>query len=403
MMLAGITMRDTLLWWLPLICGTILRLLWMGSHFHALVSDEVSYHTLAAQLVAGEPYGMPFWPPGWPALLALLYTVFGINPQAGLWLNFVLSILTLALTGMITARLFGRTAAVWSLWLLALMPSFILPVVLLRYEVWLQFLLALGLWASLWMTSSWRWAMMAAMVTTLATFVRPLLLPLPLILWLVAHKLRGPRVRLVHLAAAQIGAILLLVPWLWSASVTAGRFVPVALNGNNPTATGFYVNPPPGSWDPQKDAQLRAEAIQFIREQPLRSAQLLGWKLFYSVNREPWIEWVFLATRIPVDPALQPLIQTIANVYYWLILAAALGGMALVVGAKRTRLLLPLLLLVYSIASQLPFFGTPRFRWIVQFLLVVYAAAFPVLLRARLDEWLSPQPRVANSTPPEVH
>jgi hypothetical protein len=405
-------LRLGLLWGAPILYGAALRLIWARGHFHVAVSDELAYHDLAAQLVAGEPYGLPFWPPGWPAILALVYTLFGVEPQVGLWLNFTLSILTLALTGAITSRIFGRTAAIWSLWLAALMPSLILPVVLLRYEVWLQFLLALGMWASLWMIAPWRWATMAALVTTLATLVRPLWLPLPLLLWLIGRERKATRLRLIHLAGAQIGATLLLVPWLWSASVTAGHFVPVALNGginlwigNNPNATGAYINPPPTYWDPRLDAQIRAEAIGYMVEHPLRTAWLLVKKLWYSLDREPWVEWVFLATRAPLDERIQPMMQQIADLYYWIILAAALGSVAWALAAGRARWLLPLVLLLCAIASQLPFFGTPRFRWTAQFLLIVYAAAFPVLLRQRAEpgEWLSHRPRVANSSPPEVH
>jgi hypothetical protein len=211
---------------------------------------------------------------------------------------------------------------------------------------------------------------------------------------------------------AQIGAILLLVPWLWSASTLAGTFVPVALNGgvnlwigNNPAATGAYMDPPPASWDPANDAKLRQAAFDYMREQPLRTVGLLGWKLLYSVDREPWIEWVFLETSITVDDRVQPLVQNIANLYYWLVLHAALGSVSWALAARRAWLLLPLLLLVYSIASQLPFFGTPRFRWTVQFVLVVYAAAFPGLLRLRAGqgELLPRLPRVANSSQAEVH
>jgi uncharacterized membrane protein len=45
-------------------------------------------------------------------------------------------------------------------------------------------------------------------------------------------------------------------------------------------------------------------------------------------------------------------------------------------------------LLAYSIGGQLPFWGSPRFRWIAQFLLAIYAAAWVVSL---ISAWRTKQ------------
>ncbi len=379
--------------WLPLLApilvGGLLRAIWLRYHFHELVSDEIAYHALAVNLAEGRPYGLPFWPPGWPALLALLYALFGADAGVGLRLNLALSALTIALTGGLTLQLFGRRAAIASMWLLALMPSHILPVVLLRYEIWLQFLLALGLWASLWLRSAGRWAGLAIGVTVLATLVRPLWLVLPFFLWLVGRFLGRAPVGWRHLTMAQLGAVLLLAPWVWVSSVDAGRFVPIALNGgvnlwigNNPQATGAYISPPGEYWDPRNEAPARAAALAFMVDEPARVVELTLRKVWYSFAYEPWAEWVFLKTTVALPAQLPDGVQALLNLYYWMLWPLVLGAAAWLVAAGRYRWLLPLLLVAYSVGSQLPFFGTPRFRWTVQFVLIAYAAAFPFLIRA---------------------
>ena len=114
----------------PVLVGSFLRYLWLQNNFHVLVSDEIAYHTLAVTLVARQPYGIPFWPPGYPMILAMLYRVFGTASIVGLYFNLLISILTVVLTAGVAYRLFGRSAALLSVWIISFMPSYILPVVL---------------------------------------------------------------------------------------------------------------------------------------------------------------------------------------------------------------------------------------------------------------------------------
>jgi dolichyl-phosphate-mannose--protein O-mannosyl transferase len=77
--------------WLALIVpGIAMRLLWVVFNPHVLVWDEQAYHELANHLAQGSPYGPPFWPPGWPMTLAVLYSIFGVDPTYGVWLNLLI-------------------------------------------------------------------------------------------------------------------------------------------------------------------------------------------------------------------------------------------------------------------------------------------------------------------------
>jgi 4-amino-4-deoxy-L-arabinose transferase-like glycosyltransferase len=120
---------------LPLLAGAIVRLAWIAVNPHQLVEDEVPYHELATSLAQGAPYGVPFWPPGYPLILGFFYRLFGSSVSVAIGLNFVASLLTVAIVGALAHDLFGSRTARLSMWLTALMPSYILAIVLVRYEV----------------------------------------------------------------------------------------------------------------------------------------------------------------------------------------------------------------------------------------------------------------------------
>ncbi len=80
------------------------------------LSDGRFYHMHAAVLLDTGLYlngdGSPAirWMPGWPALLALLYNVFGVIPRVGMLACALLDAATAAAIASLGARLFGRSA-----------------------------------------------------------------------------------------------------------------------------------------------------------------------------------------------------------------------------------------------------------------------------------------------------
>lgn len=164
--------------------GLALRLLWAAVNPHVLVWDEVPYHTLAVRLATGEQYGLPFWPPGYPILIGFFYRLFGPHVPVAIAVNLVASVGTIPLVGLLTREYFGERAARLSLWATALMPSYILAVVLLRYEVWTQFGIVLGLWLALQARWTWPRVLGQGAIMALLGLIRPLWLGLPALFWL---------------------------------------------------------------------------------------------------------------------------------------------------------------------------------------------------------------------------
>ena len=123
------------------------------------------------------------------------------------------------------------------------------------------------------------------------------------------------------------------------------------------------------------------EAMDYLLSHPIQTLGLLPQKIAYSFGRENWpVDWIFMKTS-PASPLVSyEFLADMSNAYYAVIVAMAIVSIMIFVWKGDYRKLLPLLLLVYSILGQLPFFGSPRFRWITQFVLIFYAASLPVCL-----------------------
>lgn len=374
------------------ILGVFCRILWLSLDPHEIVSDEVDYHNLAISLAQGNGYGIPFWPPGYPIVLSILYVLFGSSPRIAIGFNLILSLATLISTAWVAKRLFGDRIAIISFLLMSLMPSYILTISLVRYEVLLQFSLILSFLLSLY---RWRWINMVciALLTALATLIRPLMIFWPIMLWLVklnqqSFNQQSLKHELYKLGVIQALSVLLITPWIVYASITTGRFVPIALNGgmnlwigNNPNATGAYMSPPGEFWNPANEAIASREAIDYILNHPTHVLRLLPKKIAYSFVRENWpVDLIFLKTSSVAPSVSYEFLSAISNAYYAVVVGMAIASIMIFLWKKRYRQLLPLLLMVYSIFGQLPFFGSPRFRWITQFILIFYAASLPTCL-----------------------
>jgi len=235
-----------------------------------------------------------------------------------------------------------------------------------------------------------------AILTALATLMRPLMIFWPLLLLLINSNQGSLKNRITKGIISFLLTLVLIVPWIIYASSISGRFVPIALNGgmnlwigNSPNATGAYISPPGNFWDPQNDAIASHEAIDYILSHPIRTIKLLPYKIYYSLNRENWcVDWIFMKTNTGTPQISYEFLYKVTNVYYAVVLCMAIGSMIIMLRKKQYSLLLPILLMVYSIAGQLPFFGSARFRWITQFVLIFYAAYFPSEIFTQIKSWV---------------
>ncbi|MCU0493961.1 MAG: hypothetical protein MUD01_20415 [Chloroflexaceae bacterium] len=307
-----------------------------------------------------------------------------------------MSLATVLAGALLAGALFGRQTMLASAWLLALLPSYIAVNVMLVYEVWLQLLLVLALLLAL--RRPWRWPTLLALagLAALATLVRPFWLLLPVLLWLVCLPRSTRRTQrsfwdfsapsAVNMLAIQTAAVLLLLPLVVFQSMQAGQFVPISANsgvnlwiGNSANAYGGYFLPPDEISDPRNDRQVRDEVLAYALANPGHVLGLMPHKLRFLFDRE-YFEGIVTTGRL--SESQLGLLLHLADGSYFLLLGLALASVALLLMRQQWGLLAPLLLFAYNIASYVPFFGDARFRWPVQFLLVIYAAALPALLRS---------------------
>jgi 4-amino-4-deoxy-L-arabinose transferase-like glycosyltransferase len=102
--------------------------------------DMTFYDLAALQLTDGallrdlDGVATARWTPGYPLLLGGAYAIFGSDLLVGKLLNVVLATFTVAITGLLGARLFGRGPGLAAAALLALLPGYVLYAPLLLSE-----------------------------------------------------------------------------------------------------------------------------------------------------------------------------------------------------------------------------------------------------------------------------
>ena len=257
-----------------------------------LRSDAVQYHTLARNLAAGKGFAetfpqlqvhaTAFRPPGYPAVLALFYMVFG--PSAGLarGVNVGIGVLVVAFATLLAARHVGRRAAVGTGLALALSPNLIANDTWVATEPLSLLLILVGAWAVL-----ERRVVVVALCVGALVLVRPSALSLPVLglVWVV-WRLGVKR------AVVFAGVVAVVVaPWVVRNEVqlgspllvTSGGFNLAAMYGPPAQRTHTFVDPVYSSYyQPYRiyqfdevawDRKLREIGLDGVRAHPSQ----VGW------------------------------------------------------------------------------------------------------------------------------
>ncbi|MDJ0850770.1 MAG: glycosyltransferase family 39 protein [Myxococcota bacterium] len=207
-----------------------------------LVGDARAYHVQAQILSVGKGFthldGSPavLWMPGWPALLAGVYRVFGPEPRAGLWTNAVLGAATAALLVILGRLLFDARAGLAAGMLHAVWPGVVYYSAVLMTEVVFAFLVALAVTLLAAGTSersrrSLAWLGAAGAAVGLATWVRAEALALLAIAGLHLRAVTPSRVGFLGRAClVAVVAIAVVAPWTLRNYRAFERFVPTSAN-----------------------------------------------------------------------------------------------------------------------------------------------------------------------------
>lgn len=376
--------------------------------------DMTWYQAMGERLARGEGFTAgdgptAAWPPGYPALLALLHWAFGGDFQIAQLANAAIGALTCLVTFGIGRRLFDDRVALLGGALLAVYPGHVMFSALLMSEILFTALLASSCWLfALWSNregsrSPGRWTLWGALAG-FATLVRGTTLAFPAVaigIWWIRD--RNPRSWAPSAGAVALGFALVVGPWLIRNTIQMGEFVLVS---NNLGRTLVLAHLPRGaerryqSLEPMLgevglDRRMRRDALAHVARHPLQAvARVPGelWKLYAADDAAfAWGRIPDLAGRRPVpilDGLSDPVVRTMANTLHWtILLLAGLGLPAALDRRHPERWIVPGTILYVTLLHGVVFQGAPRFHIPLAPLISVLAAVGLCNVRQRASIW----------------
>ncbi len=395
-----------------LILAAALRIAWGVSVPVSPVSDSNAYDTLAQTLATHHVYGWnaatptAFWPVGTSWVYSVFYRFAGHSYAPIVVFNVLLGVGIVALGMALASRWQGTNVGLATGILLALWPGLIEFTTVLASE--LPFIFLTFAAVLIWMRPGWARSIFVGLLLAAAAYIRPLVLLLPVILALLAWgQGRQPRLIATHTILIYIVIIACILPWSVRNACVLGRFAWISTNGgvntwmgNNPASTGLYMDMPPFTAhlsEAERDRVLGHQAGQYIRQHPGLFLRRTLLKIFRTHERESiGIVWnqPGLSHRFP--PILIPTLKLLGNLYWWIMLLLAAGGLFQLLRQLDFRVWLlqpPVLLWAYFAAVHAVTVAQDRYHYPSIPFIAMLAAFFLTLLpacRIRIP-WNSPR------------
>ena len=326
--------------------GLALRLSWVAVHHVTPVSDFAEYNQHAATLVThgnysdNPRYSDAYWEPGWPVVLAALYSVFGVHPLLGAVLGTLLEWGAIVVAAVAASRLLRPRFATLSVAAMCLYPGAIAygPVLGTEHLAALLFTAVVVLVALAQPTS--RTALTAGLLAGASILTRSEYGAATVVLIAVWLWRALPMRRVVNVATVSAaGALICLGPWIARNAITFGEFIPASTNGGVTfylgTVSPRYTEPPivkrlgdtstrhPAAHD---EMWLRM-GLRNVIDNPLR------W-LAFDVQRIPY-QYGQETLLLNWGRINNPVAQRVANIYWLTIVALALIGVGSMIAARR--------------------------------------------------------------------
>jgi len=335
--------------------------------------------------------------PLYPLICGALYQAFFHNPGLVIMFQIIISGLLSVFIYLIGLKLFGRKAGLISSALSTLHPGLIIYSALKLHALSLDaFLITLTVYCFIMLFDNfnWRWALAAGISYGLTMLTRSTIVFYPVVILAWILKCRQAEVKRIIKPALIIMIISFLLVGAWSLRnyLIFNRFIPLTTvsaevfwRGNNINATGtsftdagqalreaderFYEKFK--SLDELRRYDLfKQEAMNFIRQEPMKFAFLTIKKIYYF--------WWFspdYGKHYPLSYAV------IYKIYYALILLLALSG---AIFSKNKRAILIVLALLAISFTQSFFYVEGRHRLAIEPLLMIFSAIG--ILRILKDE-----------------
>ncbi|MEX1255204.1 MAG: glycosyltransferase family 39 protein [Dehalococcoidia bacterium] len=392
--------------------GVALRVLWISyaqpDPSDGRFDDSRFYDNFASRIANWEGYIMPdepaelqwapgyaggyptaVWPPGYPALLAVPYKLFGHDPAYGRFINVAAAGVSIALVYAIGQRLFSRQVGLIAAALLAVFPGQIFFASLIVTEsVFTTLLLAL-VWVLVVLNDGPRPPpVLAAAGVGLLLGAMALVRSEGVMLVLVAlafWRLLVPSWRAMapHAGLLLLGTALVVAPWTVRNYVTMDGFVLTSSGGSHTFWAGHHADiyADGGLADiraalerereyeelPYPERELRfeqdllEEALRYAVSHPGIELRNLGLKAYYLFRDDASaLDWVQIKPVIPKDDVT--VLAGVANGVYYVVLLLAVLGLALDRRWRDRRHVLLLLTMAVWVATHLLFLPNPRYH-----------------------------------------
>jgi 4-amino-4-deoxy-L-arabinose transferase-like glycosyltransferase len=398
----------------------------VGQTSTRVLSDATVYQAIAENLVHGQGYAgitgqaTAQFPPGYPLLLALVFSVFGVHPTAGAIVNALLGAVTVPLLYFTARRTLGRVEAIFAGIGMTVLFSQIIYADLLLSETLFTFLVVVVLaLAAVVKPTRVRSAVLLGAVIAAATLTRGVgvvLIVIPLAMWWRAV----PRRLLQRQALTMLAVVLaFVVPWTVRNAYDMHAFVPLSTDlgvtlwaGHSPQAYGGPLLPPqrllssihypPAStkFELAENRLLRNKAVSWAAAHPLDELRLIPLKLLSLVSGDGLsvAYWLDEPTKPLLSSNAQGRVKILANIGGYAVLVLFLASLAVFGRALwRRRPILRGALLYLAVSAVLygfVFFGGFRYFASLEPLMLLVAAP----LAARL--WMLRAQRLGDSPRP---
>jgi len=360
-----------------------------------------------AEIAHGRGYNLKglltaYWPVGWPAVLAGLFTVTGESVLAAQLLNAALGTLCCWLTAIFgfrvsNSRVVGNLAAL----LIAVYPNQVAYVPLISTEIFYESLVLVSILMLMSSRNSNFFSLLTGALFGLETLTKTqsLILPIFLLSWMwMVQPNRKTLLRFVKRGIlVYIGLVCVVAPWTYRNWTVFHEFVPVSTNGgwtlatgNNPEANGGYNPDTALVQDLRSDFDATREvirdrifndrAIAWIQQNPGRFIALVPQKLFKMWAGDGEAEWSYQRGHANYDSyaLLYRAVRLINQIFYFALFCGALPICYLLLRNRVSDVTrwahTGIALLVYLSLLTIVFSGQSRFHFVLMPFLAVYAA-----------------------------